>query len=390
MPDLVPTAVEALLTLLALWLLRRFPRTSIVCAAAAALLLRPPPRAHPLANKTMRAAIFTAGGAGSAHMDAAVADDVRVPGHAANEMLIKVRAAGLNPSNFKVNMARLPFYRHLKQGHHVVGYDVEGVVVAVGDGESCTPFSEGDSVYGFASGSIAEYSQLRCGLAARSPTTLTPVQTAGLPVVAITSQQAWDRAGLAAGQRALVIGASGGCGNFGVSLGKAIGAHITGICSTRNVALVRELGADRVVDYTSADEMAGLANEGAQFDVIYDTVSSFAPEDTNYYTDMRKLLTPGSGRYVAINGDGLQWTLGIWEQLLFKPWFGVSIQPDQYDLFLVMPTTSHLDRLTELLDTGKVPPTVTDKVFKLDEASLDQAFARMKSRRTVGKICFEF
>ena len=155
--------------------------------------------------------------------------------------------------------------------------------------------------------------------------------------MALTSQEAWDRTNLKKGDSALVIGASGGCGTFGVTLAKALGATVTGICSTKNVKLVYELGADAVVDYRKTLEMDKLKAGGKQFDVIYDTVTSFAPEDPDYEPDMRPLLKQG-GRYVAINGSPLDWILGIWEKILFKKYFGMKIQREHYDLFLLTPT----------------------------------------------------
>jgi NADPH:quinone reductase-like Zn-dependent oxidoreductase len=271
----------------------------------------------------------------------------------------------------------------------VIGYDVEGVVVGADqDDPACSRFSVGDAVYGFAGGSIAEYAVLQCRMTGESPKSLSPIETAGLPVVALTSMVAWDRSNLTRGMRGLVIGASGGCGTFGVTLGKAVGAHITGICSTRNVALVESLGADAVIDYKDERAMQVVKAGGAQFDVIYDTVSSFAPEDPYYESEMQPLLKPG-GKYVAINGSPMDWTRGILEQFVFKPLLGMSIQRPDFDLFLVRPSTANLDRLTKLIDNKIVPATVIDKTFPLDEKSIDAAFRRMKSRRTVGKIVFE-
>lgn len=386
MVDVVPTLVEAAVCALFFYLLRRVPRTAVLAIVALSYALRPAAREHPVSAGAggaagQRAAVFTT------QKDATFREDVPVPGHSRGELLVKVRAAGLNPSNFKVNMARLPFFRHTRR-RHVVGYDVEGVVVGVG--EDCAErFAVGDAAYGFASGgSIAEYAALRCGMAGLSPKSLTPLQTAGLPVVALTSMVAWDRSKLSRGQRALVIGASGGCGNFGVTMGKARGAHITGICSTRNVALVESLGADAVVDYKDPGAMEALKTGGPQFDIIYDTVSSFAPEDPYYETAMRPLLKPG-GQYVCINGSPMDWTRGMLEAFVFKPLFGMSIQRPDFDLFVLHPTAANLDRLTKLIDEGSVPATVIDKVFPLDAEAVDAAFRRMKSRRAVGKIVFD-
>ena len=331
----------------------------------------------------MKAAIFTPG-IGEHGVQVQI---VPAPSsHSQHELLIKVRAAGLNPSNFKVNMGRIPFYRHLSIP--VVGYDVEGQVLSSGNSEECKKFQQGDSVYGFASGSIAEYALVGCARAAHSPKSLTPVQTAGLPVVALTSLEAWDRSGLQHGQSALVIGASGGCGIFGVTLGKAMGASISGICSTRNVKFVQKLGATKVYDYKNELSMANLIAGGQQFDVIYDTVTSFAPEDPNYEASMRPLLKT-NGKYIAINGARSDWMKGMFEMFVTKPFFNLSIQRKNYDLFLLKPTTKKLERLTEFLDSGKVPPTVIDTSFILTDENLNTAFMQMKSRRTVGKICFE-
>ena len=389
--DVLTTAIEIILSLLALWLLRTYPKTVSILFVLVAYFLRDQLNTHRrdgyeiIGKKTMKAAIF-APGIGE---HGVTVDDISVPNHASHELLIQVNAAGLNPSNFKVNMARIPFFRHTKSGKHVIGYDVEGVVLSSGTAPECESFALGARVYGFASGgSIAEYALVACTRAARSPTTLTSVQTAGLPVVALTSQEAWDRTNLKKGDSALVIGASGGCGTFGVTLAKALGATVTGICSTKNVKLVYELGADAVVDYRKTLEMDKLKAGGKQFDVIYDTVTSFAPEDPDYEPDMRPLLKQG-GRYVAINGSPLDWILGIWEKILFKKYFGMKIQREHYDLFLLTPTTEKLERVATLLDAGKISPTIMDMTYHLTEDDLNKAFTRMKSRRVVGKICFE-
>ena len=134
--------------------------------------------------------------------------------------------------------------------------------------------------------------------------------------------------------------------------------------------------------------MQALKAGGAQFDVIYDTVSSFAPEDPYYEPEMRPLLKPG-GKYVAINGSPMDWTRGMLEEFVFEPLLGISIQRPDFDLFLVRPSTANLDRLTKLIDDKILPATVIDETFPLDETSIDAAFRRMKSRRAVGKIVFD-
>ena len=390
MVDYVITTIEILISLFLIWLIRTFPKSmGLICLGVAywmrgMLLSNSSDGANIIGKKHMAAAIF-APGVGEHGVKV---ENIPVPGYTTSEILIKVNAAGLNPSNYKMNPAKLPFVRHARKGKHVIGYDVEGTVLAVGADKECHSFAVGNNIYGFGSGSIAEYAVVGCSRAGLSPKSLTSTQTAGLPVVALTSQEAWDRTLLSKDQSVLVIGASGGCGTFGVTLAKALGAHVTGICSTRNIDLVTNLGADAVVDYKKQSEMNKLIAKGQQFDVIYDTVTSFAPEDPDYEPAMRPLLKPG-GKYVAINGSPMDWTRGIWEKILFSK-LGIQIQRKDYDLFLLTPTTEKLNRLAKLIDEGIVPPTIIDTTYSLTEANLNAAFTFIKSRRVVGKICFEF
>ena len=391
--DYLISCIEILVCVFVFFLLRKFPRFSFVAVLAVAYLvhgnftaLETPPSSIPGLNQEfMQAAIFAPG---KGEHGIAV-ETIHIPSHKPWEMLVKVRGAGLNPSNFKLNMARLPFFRHTKKGKHVIGYDVEGTVLSVGSHSDCESFIAQQSIFGFAGGSIAEYAVVGCSRAGNSPTSLSPVEAAGLPVVALTSLEAWDRTFLVAGQSVLVIGASGGCGTFGVSIAKSMGALVTGICSTKNVATVNKLGADFVVDYKKKKDMQELIQKGQQFDIIYDTVTSFAPEDPDYEVDMRPLLKVG-GKYVAINGGRMDWTRGIWEKILFKKYFNMSIQRKDYDLFLLTPTTKNLNRLAAMIDSGKVPKTIIDTVFVLSETTLNQAFSLIKTRRVVGKIVFKF
>ena len=141
-------------------------------------------------------------------------------------------------------MAKIPFIRHLKT-HHVVGYDVVGTVVSVGDHENCAGFYAGDKVYGMAAGgSIAQYTTMLCSTASHAPKSLDDMKIAGLPVVALTSLEAFRRVEFKKGMRVLVVGASGGCGIFGVTIAKALGAsHVAGICSEKNAKFVKATAA---------------------------------------------------------------------------------------------------------------------------------------------------
>jgi NADPH:quinone reductase-like Zn-dependent oxidoreductase len=393
--DWLVSGVEIFLSFLFLWILRtslrRFPKISFMFSILLAFYFSPFFTSTTstaindmklLHTKTMKAAVF-APGVGEHGVQVL---EIPVPSsHTEHEVYIKVNAAGLNPSNYKVNFARLPFYRHLKGGNHIIGYDVEGTVLSTGASEACKNFHAGSNIYGFAAGSIAEYAIVQCSRAAVSPKSISSLEAAGLPIVALTSLEAWKRSNLQVGQNVLVIGASGGCGTFGVSIAKALGAKsVTGICSTRNIQLVSKLGADIVVDYKSQKDMNTLINGGEQFDIIYDTVSSYAPEDPNYEPMMRPLLKK-NGKYVAINGMPMDWVRGIWSKIL-----NINIQRDQYDLFLLTPDTKNLDSIRNMIDNNQIPKTVIDTIYTLSNETLNQAFTLIKSRRVVGKICFKF
>jgi NADPH:quinone reductase-like Zn-dependent oxidoreductase len=221
---------------------------------------------------------------------------VPVPSHTASGILIKLHSATLNPSNYKIIPAKMPFVRHMRQ--FTVGYDASGTVVSIGDDAACAHLKVGDAAFGMAPlGSIGEYAVLGCAAAARKPSCLSHAEAAGLNVAALTSLSALERGGVEKGHKVLILGASGGCGMFGVAIGALLGAEVTGVCSTRNTEFVRQRGAAHVVDYTDAAQMAALQAQGAgSFDVVYDTVSSFDPVDPDYEPSMRPLLKPG-GRY---------------------------------------------------------------------------------------------
>jgi NADPH:quinone reductase-like Zn-dependent oxidoreductase len=337
---------------------------------------------------TMNAAYFAPG----APHDVEVSRDVPLPArHMYNQLFVEVTAAGLNPSNFKINLKRIPIVRHLAT-HYVVGYDFVGTVRSVGSAESCAGFKVGDRIYGVATGSMAEFAVAMCGMVGHAPRSLSDAQVAGLPVAALTSLEAWERGGLQPGQRVLVIGASGGTGIFGVTIAKVMGAHVTGVCSARNKEFVQGLtpAPDRLVDYTSAAEIAALVAEGRQFDIVYDTVTSFAPEDPDYEPQMAPLLKPG-GQYIAINGHYADWVRGLLDALVVAPLVGRPglVQRKDYCLFLLDPSTRIINLLSGYFDQGLLRDAPIDSTFRLERADMHRAFERMKGRRTVGKIIID-
>lgn len=335
-------------------------------------------------KETMTAAVYATDTAEGYRVE-----QVPVPWHTDRMIMIKVEAAGLNPSNFKMVMAKVPFVRILRRW--VIGYDVSGVVVSKGNDPACD-VKVGDRVWGMAlSGSIAEFAVLSCselvgmGLI---PKRMSFEAAAGLPVAGLTGLAAYERNGLKANENVLVIGAAGGCGMFGVGLAAhAYHANVTGLCSTRNVDLVKSLGAHQVVDYRDKGALQRLEAGGPQFDVIYDTVTSNAPEDPNYEPSMRPLLRAG-GRYVAIGPspdplDLLRAVLDVPTQLL-----GLGrIQREGYDFFLLLPSRARVRGLSRMFDKDVLPEVHIDSVISVSStADIVKAMDLMKSRRTTGKI----
>lgn len=220
--------------------------------------------------------------------------DINAPEIADDEVLIRVRAAGVNPADWAI-MNGLPYIarpvyglRRPKTG--IRGTDVAGEVVAVGAGVS--RLRPGESVFGQCLGAYAGYAVAAEGDLALKPAGLTFEQAAAVPMAGVVAQQAVrDHGKVQAGQTVLVNGASGGIGTFAVQIAKAFGAHVTGVCSTANVELVRSIGADRVIDYTQEDFTA----QQQRYDFILDNVADHS------LADLRRVLTP-SGALVPNGG----------------------------------------------------------------------------------------
>jgi NADPH:quinone reductase-like Zn-dependent oxidoreductase len=256
----------------------------------------------------------------------------------------------------------------------VRGWDVAGTVEAVG--KDVTQFGPGDEVYGTCRGAFAEYA---CGPAdklAPKPANLSFEQAAAVPVSGCTALRGLRDAGeLQAGQTALIIGASGGVGTFAVQLAKMFGAHVTGVCSTPKVDLVRSLGADEVIDYTRED----FADGDRRYDLILDTAGRRS------LSNLRRALTP-RGTLVIVGGEGGgRLTGGFERQLraaLLSPFVGQQLRPlssaeRQEDLLF----------LKEVIEAGKVTPVIS-RTYPLAEAAkavsdADEGHGRGKTVITV-------
>ena len=301
--------------------------------------------------------------------------DIPTPVPADGEVLIRVRAAGVDQGVWHL-MTGMPYLVRLfgyglkKPKVPVRGREVAGVVEAVGAG--VTRFQPGDEVFGTCEGSFAEFVCAKEDLMARKPANLTFEEAAAAPISAVTALQAVRDAGkVAAGQKVLVIGAGGGVGSFAVQLAKAFGAETTGVCSTGKMDLVRSLGADHVIDYTHDD----FSRAGVLYDVILDTAGN-RPLSVS-----RKALAP-EGTLVIVGGEGGGKLTGGFERSLGAPL--ASLFSGQKFKGLVS-TENHrdLDALTAMIEAGSVKPAI-DKVYPLAEAPA--AVAYLHEGRVRGKV----
>ena len=300
--------------------------------------------------------------------------DIDKPEIGEREVLIRVRAAGVNPADWAV-MGGLPYiarpvYGLRRPKQSIRGTDVAGVVEAVGPG--ITRFKPGDEVFGSSEGSYAEYAAASEDLLAIKPSNLTFEQAAAVPMAGLVALQALrDQGKVGPGQRVLINGASGGIGTFAVQIAKVFGAEVTAVASSRNLGLVRSIGADHVIDYTKDD----FTMSGQQYDFILDNVSNHS------LSDLRRALTP-TGMLVPNGGNfGNRWMASggriVRGVVLFR--FGGQSLGN----FLVSMNHADLVVLTGLIEAGKVSP-VMDRTYPLSETA--QAMGHVGQGHTRGKI----
>jgi len=297
------------------------------------------------------------------------------PEIAENEVLVRVRAAGMDRGTWHMMTGRPYLMRVLGFGFRgpknpVPGIDVAGMVAAVGSAVS--RFAVGDEVYGMSRGSFAEYAAALEDKLAHKPPSLSFEQAAVVPISAGTALQAlYDAGQVECGQKVLILGASGGVGTYAVQLAKALGAEVTGVSSNAKLDLVRSLGADHVVDYTQDD----FADGTRHYDLILD-IGGNPP-----LSRLRRALTP-TGTAVIVGGEeGGRWTGG----------FGRSLRAPLLSLFVRQRLTmlaskeraSDLERLTSLIEAGDVQPSV-DRTYTLEE--VPDAMRHLEAGDVRGKI----
>ncbi len=296
------------------------------------------------------------------------------PTIATDEVLIEVRAAGVDRGVWHLmtglpHLVRLAGFGMTKPRTTVPGLDVAGTVVAVGD--AVTRFRTGDEVFGIATGAYAEYAAAKEEKLSHKPVALSFEQAAVSAISGITALQALtDVGGLQAGQKVMVIGASGGVGTYAVQLAKALGATVTGVASGAKTDLVMSLGADHVMDYTEGGYLDGRT----RYDLIIDIGG------LNSLTRLRRALKK-TGTLVIVGGEGGgRITGGIGRQLRAKV---VSLfVPQHLTFFLSTEHHSHIDRLAAFMAAGDVTPAVGRR-YRLEDAP--EAIADLVAGRTRGK-----
>jgi NADPH:quinone reductase-like Zn-dependent oxidoreductase len=304
-------------------------------------------------------------------------EDVAKPKPADDEVLVRVRAAAVNPLDWHY-MRGSPYIMRLGSGLGApddsrIGVDFAGTVEAVGI--NVKQFNPGDSVFGGGSGAFAEYLTVREDRAlALKPANVTFEQAASVPIAAITALQALrDKGKVQPGHKVLINGASGGVGTFAVQIAKSLGAEVTGVCSTRNVGMVRSIGADHVIDYTRED----YTRSGEKYDVIIDNVGNHS------LLANRRVLDP-DGILVIVGGSK-----GNWLGPLLRPIGALILSPfvsQEFVMILAKFSKEDLALLGDLMQSGEVVPVI-DRHYPLSE--VPAAIRYSEEGRARGKIIID-
>jgi NADPH:quinone reductase-like Zn-dependent oxidoreductase len=270
------------------------------------------------------------------------------------EVLVRIHAAGLNAGDY-FSMKGSPWLARFSVGFprpkdYILGWDAAGEVVEVG--QNVRGLEPGDAVFGACSHTLAEYVAAAEDGFAKKPANLTFEQAAAVPTAGLTALQALrDVGNVRPGQKVLINGASGGVGTFAVQIAKTLGAEVTAVCSTRNVELMRSIGADRVVDYTQED----FTRTGQRYDLILDNVGNRS------FSDCRRALAPG-GRILPNTGHaGMSYVLQAAVRSLYVR--------QQGKLFMARPNRADLEALGDLIQAGRLTP-VLDRTYPLNETSV--------------------
>ena len=298
----------------------------------------------------MKAAVYTKGKSGKV----LEIRDLEQPVPKDNEIVVRVRAASVNPLDWRMKTER-------------PGVDVAGEIVAVG--RMVAQFRPGDVVFGAGKGAFAEYVCASEAKLAPKPEGVTFEQAASVPIAGLTALQALrDRGHLQPGQKVLINGAAGGIGTFAVQIAKSFGANVTGVCSTKNVDLVRSLGADRVIDYTRED----FTQDSGRYDLLLDNVGNRS------LFSMRRVLSP-NGKCVMTGAPKEMWKVLT---RLLKAFAWPPFLRQEFRFFVANINRDDLTTFGELIKAGKVT-SVIDRRYPLTQtadaiAYVEEGHARAK------------
>ena len=285
------------------------------------------------------------------------------------EILVKIHATAINAGD-SFSMRGSPWVVRFMAGfpkpkkNYILGWDMAGTVEETG--AQVTRFKPGDEVYASSSGTFAEYAVVEEDKAEFKPSTLSFEQAAAVPTAGVTALHALRNTGKdLAGKKVLINGASGGVGSFAVQIGKMLGAEVTGVCSTKNVEMVRSLGADHVIDYTREDFSK---NEG-EYDFILDNVANRS------LSDLKRALSP-NGIIQPNSGHG---GMGYVVKVFFLGFFSSKIG----SMFVSNPNGKDLNELKGLIEAGKLRPVI-EKEYSLEKAP--EALAYQDTGHVAGKL----
>jgi NADPH:quinone reductase-like Zn-dependent oxidoreductase len=309
-------------------------------------------------------------------------EEIEKPTPTENEVLVRVRAASVNPVDGHLMrgniLMRLLGGGLRKPKNTRFGTDFAGSVEAIG--KNVTNFKPSDEVFGAKNGAVAQYICVKADRAiVAKPSTTTFEQGGSVAVAGVTALQGLrDKGHIAAGQKVLINGASGGVGTFAVQIAKAFGAEVTGVCSTRNVDLVRSIGADHVIDYTKEDFTKGEQ----RYDMIFDLVGNHS------FSQRRRVLTPNGVCVLGgIGGAGIH--PGSWGRIAgnFGAAFLSNFTNQKFVTYIAKLTKVDLTVLSDLMQAGKVSPVI-DRAYKMNQTAdavryLEEGHARGKVVITV-------
>ncbi len=302
--------------------------------------------------------------------------EVEKPTPKDDEILIRVHASAVNPAD-KFRMRGKPFLVRLSDGlfkpkNPILGADTAGRVEAVGS--KVKLFKPGDEVFGeLSAGGFAEYACGKENQLALKPANVSFAQAAAVPLAGLTAWQGLQKIGeIKAGQTVLVNGASGGVGTFAVQIAKALGAEVTGVCSTRNLEMVQSIGADHVVDYSQQD----FTQMGKRYDIVYDAVGNISVKG------FKQILT-AKGRGVLIGFQSMGKLLGT----IIGGKFASKKNGIKIASLTASPNREDLDALAALLESGKVVPVI-DRQYGYAETA--DAIRYIETGRASGKVVIDW